>query len=233
MTHAIPSSPSPRHWGLRAALAGTIACGIGALLCTAQYVLLPGALGLDWTQMPLAIAMFVVVGGVSLGLCVGGTTLLAVRRGAGIGGMMVAGAAGGVLAGIAPGIVGIAGFGSLDAPYAGTANILSTLLVGAITFVALWSAQLSAPRGSWLAHLGRSAAASVISLGAFGMIAWTLLQTLGLVPSFDTMLRVSDAMGLLPFAVLGGVLLGAMGGAAIGGACGLVRQIEHAGHRRS
>lgn len=139
---------------------------------------------------------------------------------------MAAGAIGGVLAGIAPGILGIAGFGSLHAPYAGTANILGSSLVGAIVFVAVWSPQLFPRRDrSVLLHLGHATLASVISLGAFGMVAWSLVRTLGWVPSFDTLADLALSMGLLPFAIAGGVLLGAAAGAAIGAACWLVGRI--------
>lgn len=221
---------APAHrWGLRAILAGVIACGLGALVCTTQYLALPGAMKLDWSQMPWAIAVVVLVGGVGVGVGIGGTTLLAARRGAGVGGLLVAGALGGAIAGLAPGLLGIGGFGSLDAPYAGTTNILSSILLGAITFVALWSPQLTGHRQgqSWLALLGRSTLASVISLGAFGMMAWTLVRALDLVPSFRTMADLACTMGLLPFSLMVGALLGAAGGAAIGAACGLVVRAGH------
>jgi hypothetical protein len=220
--------PSLRHWPLRAVLAGVLACGLGALLGTARYVALPGALKLDWARMPLAITAFVLVAGISVGLCIGGTTLFAARRGARVPGLLLAGALGGLLAGIAPGILGIAGFGSLDAPYAGTANIMSSTLLGAITFVALWSPQLF-PRPAHqapLRHLAHAAIASVVSLGAFGMIAWSLVHTLGWVPSFDTLFALACAMGLVPFAIVSGALLTASGGAAIGAACGLVGRMS-------
>jgi len=222
------STVSTHRWGLRAALAGVIACGIGAVVCTARYVALPGALKLDWSQMPVAIAVFVVLGGASLGLSIGGTTLLAARRGARMGGLLLAGFIGGALAGLLPGLMGIAGFGSLDAPYAGTVNILSSCLLGAIAFVTLWSPQLLGQRSSRsaLRHLGRSALASVITLGAFGMMAWSLVRGLDLVPSFDTMANVAEAIGLLPFSLMVGALLGGVGGGAIGTACGLVAHLE-------
>jgi hypothetical protein len=220
-------APHSHRWALRAACVGMLACGLGALLGTARYVALPGALGLDWTRMPLAIALFVLVAGISVGVCVGGSTLLAARRGARVPGLMVAGALGGALAGVAPGILGIAGFGSLDAPYAGTANILGSTLVGAITFVALWSPQLFPHRErSVLLHLAHATVASVVSLGAFGMIAWSLVRALDWVPSFDTLADMAYAMGLVPFAILAGALLSAGGGAAIGAACGLVGRMR-------
>lgn len=224
-----PAAALPRPWLLHAALAGMIGCGLGALLGTARYLALPDALGpgwSEWSRMPLAMAMFVLVSGISLGVCVGGMTSWAARRGAGIPGLMAAGAVGGVLAGVAPGILGIAGFGSLHAPYAGTANILGSSLVGAIAFVAVWSPRLF-PRQdhSPLRHLGHAALASVISLGAFGMVAWSLVGALGWVPSFDTLADLAISIGLVPFAILGGALLGASGGAAIGAACGLVGRL--------
>lgn len=227
-TAPTPAVPTPCAWLLRAALSGIVAIGLGATLGTFRYVALPGAEALDWSRMPLAIAVFVLVGGVSVGVAVGGATLLAVRRGAGVPGLMAAGALGGVLGGVAPGILGIAGFGSLSAPYAGTANILGSSLLGAIAFVALWSPQLFPRHGqrSWLRHGVHAAVASVVSLGAFGMIAWSLVRTLGWVPSFHALADASLAMGLLPFAMLAGALLAAGGGAAIGAACGLVGRMS-------
>lgn len=183
---------------------------------------------LDWSQMPWALGLLAIVGGIGVGVCVGGSTLLVARRGAGIGGLTLAGALGGTIAGLAPGLLGIAGFGSLDAPYAGTANILSSILAGAIAFVALWSPQLTGHhhRQSWLGLLGRSTLASIISLGAFGMMAWSVVRGLDLVPRFETMAATANAMGLLPFSLLVGAGLGLVGGAAIGAACGLVVHIR-------
>lgn len=224
-------TPTSRSWTLRAALAGVLAVGLGSLVGTLRYVALPGALDLDWTRMPWAIALFVLVGGISVGVGIGSATLVAARRGAGVLGLMAAGAVGGLAAGVAPGLLGIAGFGSLSAPYAGTANILGSSLLGAIAFVALWSPQLF-PRHrdrAWLAHLAHAAVASVVSLGAFGMVAWSLVRALGWVPSFDALEHAAKAVGLLPFAVVVGALLAAAGGAAIGAACGLVGRM----HRRA
>jgi len=222
--------PIPRAWSLRAALAGVLAVALGALLGASRYVALPGALELDWSwgRMPLAIALFVLVSGVSIGMGVGGATLFAARRGARVPGLLLAGLVGGALGGLAPGVLGIAGFGSLSAPYAGTANILSSCLVGAVAFVALWSPQLF-PRHRerpLLLHLGHAAVASVISLGAFGMIAWSLVGTLGWIPDFHALADASLALGLLPFSLVAGAILGAVGGAAIGAACGLVDRLR-------
>lgn len=223
--------PVPRAWILRAALTGVLAIAPGALLCTSRYVALPGALELDWSwvRMPLAIALFVLVSGISLGVGLGGATLFAARRGARVPGLLLAGAIGGALGGLAPGVLGVAGFGSLSAPYAGTANILSSSLLGAVAFVALWSPQLyprDRPGRSVLLHLGRAAIASVVSLGAFGMLAWSLVGTLGVIPDFHALADASKALGLLPFALLVGATLGASGGAAIGGACALVGRMR-------
>lgn len=222
------ATPTPSAWLLRAALSGIVAIGLGAALGTSRYVALPGAEQLDWTRMPLAIALFVLVGGISVGVAVGGATLVAMRRGAGVPGLMAAGALGGVFAGVAPGIVGIAGFGSLCAPYAGTANILGSSLLGVIAFVALWSPQLFPRRRdrSWVRHLAHAAVASIVSLGAFGMVAWSLLGTLGWIPTFHPLADAALALGLVPFAMLAGALLAAGGGAAIGAACGLVGRMS-------
>jgi multisubunit Na+/H+ antiporter MnhF subunit len=94
--------------------------------------------------------------------------------------------------------------------------------------VALWSPQLF-PRSrqrSLLLHLGQAAIASVVSLGAFGMIAWSLVGTLGFIPDFHALADASLAIGLLPFSLLVGALLGAIGGAAIGSACALVGRMS-------
>lgn len=218
---------SSSRWALRAASAGLLACGLGAVIGTSRYLMLPGAERLDWSVMPLVIAAFTLITGLSMGLCLGATTRFAARRGAGLAGLMAAGAVGGVLAGIVPGILGIAGFGSLSAPYMGAANILGSILVGAIAFVSLWSPVLfpSQRPMSALRHVGHAAIASVVSLGAFGMMSWTLLRTFDLVPTFDTLADLALEIGIMPFAVVGGVLLGAAGGAAIGAACALVRRL--------
>lgn len=221
------SEPIDQPWALRATLAGLASCGIGAVVGTHLYLAQPGAARLDWEVMPAFIVLFGVLCGLSLGGCMGATTRFAARRGAGVGGLMVAGALGGVLAGVAPGVVGIAGFGSLSAPYMGTANILGSCLVGVIAFVALWSPSLFPRRReiSALRHLGHATVASVVSLGAFGMVAWSLARSFDLVPTFDTFEALAIEMGLVRFAVVGGVLIGAVGGAAVGAACGLVRRL--------
>ena len=225
MQNPLPRASTDR-WGLRATLAGLLASGLGALVGTTLYLARPGAMRLDWSQMPFAIALVVLLGGISMGICVGGGTLLAARRNANLGGFLLAGASGGLVAGLAPGILGIAGFGSLDGPYMGTANILGTVLVGAISFVALWSPQLTGRREdeSLLARLGRATVASIISLGAFGMMGWTLVRTFDLIPSFDAMAAMAESMGLLTFSLMVAAMLGTVGGAAIGAACGLVVQ---------
>ncbi|MCA9654311.1 MAG: hypothetical protein H6712_21500 [Myxococcales bacterium] len=223
--HDPDSSSIP--WPIRAALAGVLACGFAATIGSSLYFALPGAERLDWTVMPVVLVLFVLVCGLSIGLCVGATTRFAARRGLGLPGLMVAGATGGVLAGIAPGILGIAGFGSLSAPYMGTANILGSVLIGVIAFVALWSPSLFPRRegSSPALHLAHAAAASIISLGAFGMVAWSLATAFDLVPNLDTFIVLAHQMGLMRLAVVGGVLVGAAGGAAVGAACGLVRRL--------
>lgn len=221
-----PAIASRGHWGIRAALTGVAACGAGALVGGLNYQALPGAEQLDWGRMPWAIAMFAIMSGAALGICIGGGLLVAARRQAGLLGSMLAGALGGLLAGVTPGVLGIAGFGSLSAPYAGTANILGSTLLGAIVFVALWSPQLYPRHDRLASHVVRSTIASVISLGGFGLVAWSIALRQDLLPNFDTMVALAKCVGLLPLSIAIGAAMGAGLGSVIGAACGLVGRMQ-------
>lgn len=215
-----------QSWSLAAASSGLAAVGAGAVVCTANYLALPGSAKLDWGAMPLAIAMFVALSGLSIGLCIGGALLVAAKRKLGPLGYVGAGALGGVVAGLVPGVAGIAGFGSLDAPYAGTANIVLSVLVGTTTFVALWSPRVVAHRCDGGArHLLRSAIAAIVCVGGAGIMGWTLARNFDLIPTFDTMRAGVHCIGLLPLSAIVGASMGMAIGAVAGAACALVGRL--------
>lgn len=214
-------SPSERPWPLRAIAAGIAACAVGAGLATLVYRDLPRAAEMDWSRLAPAIALFVIVAGISIGLGLGGGMWVARKGGRRPAArrLVVGSAIGGSVAAIAPGIYGIAGFGSLSGPYAGTANILSSTLLSAAIFVALWAPRLheGGPRSS-AARLGLALVASTICAASVGVLGWMLVTTLHLVPSFGAMKQAAHAIGLVPFAIATGLGIGATGGAFVGAA---------------
>ena len=219
----MPSSPT-RHrlpWILRACAAGLAASAGSAMVGTALYLQDPRSAQMNWDFLAPAIGLFVFVGGLSLGLGLGGG-MMALRGRADnpAPGRLVLGAAlGGALACVAPGILGIAGFGSLHGPYLGTANIVGCSLLCATTFVALWAPRLYAhgPR-SGAARIGLASAAAIVAALSFAALAGTLVSVLDLEPSFGWLRTTARGMGLTTFAVVTGALLGAVYGAFIGAA---------------
>jgi hypothetical protein len=208
-------------WPLRAITSGIAACAAGAALATIVFRDLPGAAAMDWSRLAPAIALFVLVAGISIGLGLGGGMWLARARGGTVSprGLMVGAALGGAAAAIAPGIYGIAGFGSLTGPYAGTANILASILLSASVFVALWAPALGrgGPRSS-VARLGLALLAATICAASVGVLGWMLVTALHLVPSFASMKHTAHTVGLVPFAIVTSLGLGALGGAFVGAA---------------
>lgn len=201
-----------RPWTLRAAAAGISACAIGAAVATAQYVGLPGADAMDWSRLAPAIVLFALVGGISIGLGLGGGMCL-------LRGRVLGAALGGAVGAIAPGVYGIAGFGSLVGPYAGTANILGSTLLAATVFVGLWAPRLASSGPSTVAgRLGLSLLSATICAASIGVLGWTLVTTLHLVPSFCWLKHTAHAIGIVPFALLASAAIGAAGGAFVGAA---------------
>jgi hypothetical protein len=223
-----------RGWSLRAAWAGVAAALLGTGLGSWNYFMLPGAERLDPSLMAVALPLFAVLCGLSTGLGVGAGTAIAVRTGGGprrVGAlrMVVCSTLGGVAGCMVPTIVGIAGFGSLDAPYAGTANLVFSILVSATTFVSLWAPNLwgRSAQGSRavvlgrLEHLGISAMATSLAIASLGILGATLVASLGGMPSFDWFADTAFEIGLLELAAWCGVAIGACVGAAAGFACWL------------
>lgn len=218
-----------RGWSLRAAWAGIAASLLGVGLASWNYSMLPGAERLDWCAMTIALPIFAVLCGISAGLGIGAGTAVAVRTGGGprkVGAlrMIALSTIGGIAGCTVPVIVGVAGFGSLNAPYAGTANLVFCILVGATTFVALWAPRLWGRERAVLGHiehLGISAMATSLAIASLGILGASLVATQGGMPSFEWFATTARAIGLLELAVWCGLAIGALVGAAAGFACWL------------
>ncbi len=220
---------SGRSWIIRAGWAGIAAACLGVGLATWNYAQLPGTEAMPWCAMMPAIVGYALVAGLCVGLGLAAATALAVRTAGGprrVGGLRLAlfGAVGGVIGTALPAVLGVAGFGSLDAPYAGTANLVFAVLVASTTFVALWAPQLQ--RGSAEAramgrieHLGVSAMASTLALGSLGILGATACGALGFSPTLEWFAAASDQLGLVTLGVATAAVLGAALGAAAGFAC--------------
>jgi len=225
----------------RAVAAGMAASLFGAGLATFHYAGLPGTAALDWGWLALAITGFAVFAGVLGGLGLGGATAWAVRSAGGprkVGAlrMVFAGVIGGLVGAIAPGIFGIAGFGSLEAPYAGTGNLVFCLLVTSTTFVSLWAPVLWHVGGhrriAWAEHLGLSALAASLAIASLGILGATLCASLGFVPTFDWLVEVAMTIGLVPLAIVASTVIAATLGGAMGFACWLYLSVALVLERR-
>jgi hypothetical protein len=189
------SSPIRRH--ITAGLAAAVA---SMSVCAAMYYLRNSHLEMDWSLWFAAMAGYGALGGVLVGLAAG----IAERRGAGVARTVLMGAS----AGVVPGILGVFGFGSLNAPYCGTGTIVCAVLAGAAAY-----AIRMAPSGD----LGRRSVAgstAVIVIGSLGVLLWLLVTTLGLIPSFDVFRSLALDYGLW-FAAALGAGVGAAAGAFI------------------
>ncbi len=225
----------------RAVAAGLAAVALGVGLATFQYAALPGAAELDWGWLGLAVVGYTLFTGSLAGLGIGLATAWAVR---GAGGprrtsalrLVLAGALGGILGMMAPGIFGIAGFGSLEAPYAGTANLVFSMLVASTTFVALWAPVLwrqpGARRISWAEHLGLSALSASLAIASIGILGATLCSSMGFAPDLEWFLEAAMCMGLVPMAVVASSILAVTLGAAMGFACWLYLSVALVLERR-
>lgn len=228
------------RWILRSMWAGTAAAMLGVGLGTLQYRLLPGAARMDWNAMGWVLAAYALLVGVSSGLGIGAATSLAVRTGGGprrVGmlRLVAMGAVGGIAGCAAPAWVGIAGFGSLHAPYAGTANLVFCTLVTCTTFVALWAPMLvgrQVGRMGRATHFGIAALSASLAVASLGILGTTLALALDLVPSVREILAASRAIGLESLAAYAAVAGGALVGAAAGFACWLYLSTAGALDRR-
>lgn len=214
----------------RACAAGLAAALFGVGLGTYHYAHLAGSHELDWSWLALALAGFAVFAGLLGGLGLGGATAWAVRSAGGPQRvsalrMVAAGIAGGLVGTTLPGIVGIAGFGSLNAPYAGTGNIVFCLLVSSTAFVSLWAPVLWCAGGhrpiAWVEHLGLSALAASLAIASLGILGATLCTSMGLVPTFEWLVEVAQQIGLVPLAIAAATIIASVIGAAMGFACWL------------
>jgi hypothetical protein len=223
------NEPTRPRWILRSMWAGTAAALLGVGLGTLQYRELPGAGRMDWSVMGWVLLGYALLVGVSSGLGIGAATSLAVRTGGGprkVGmfRLMAMGAVGGVVGCFVPAWVGIAGFGSLHAPYAGTGNLVFCTLVTATTFVALWAPVLAGAQVARMGratHFGVAALASSLAIASLGIMGTTLALALGLVPSCRQIFALSRAIGLESLAAYASIAGGALVGAAAGFACWL------------
>lgn len=211
------TTPS-RPWILRAIAAGFAAALVGTAIGAFVYLGLPGAMRLDWSIMPWVLLGFSGLSGVLGGLGLGTGMIVATRRRISAPRLVLGSALGGAVGCLLPGVVGIAGFGSLDAPYAGTTNIVSCLIVGSAVFVAIWSPALdeSTRRGPWFHRLGLATIASVVTCGAAGIAGWTLATMLGAIPTLQVLQAWADAHGLVSMSLIAGLLLGLGVGAMMG-----------------
>jgi hypothetical protein len=216
------------HW--RAAAAGCVASVLGVALGTMHYAQLAGTESLCWSVLGAALVLFALASGIMGGLGLGAATAIAVRSAGGVrrvgpGRMIAAGTIGGLAGLVVPGIVGIAGFGSLPAPYAGTGNLVFCLLVASTAFVSLWAPVLwridAARPIAWGEHFGLSALAASLAIASIGILVATLCAALGMVPTIDWLAAVALAIGLLPLAALASGVLAILLGSAMGFACWL------------
>ncbi len=232
---------SRSRWLLRSAWAGTAAALLGTGLGLMNYQALAGAQRMDWSCMGLVVLGYALFTGVCSGLGIGAGTALAVRTGGGprrVGALRLAGFGG--LGGIAgctvPACVGIAGFGSLDAPYAGTANLVFCTLVVCTVFVTLWAPTLWGRTHGQLGrttHIGIAAMASSLAVASIGILVATLCSALGMVPRFEDLVALTARFGLLELAVGSGLIAGACVGATAGFACWLYLSTAMALERRA
>ena len=207
-------------WVLRAVGAGLAAALLGVGIGTSQYLALPGTEILDWSSMPWVILSYAGLCGVLGGLGIGGGMVLALGSGGRPSALRSIGGAalGGLVGCMAPTVVGIIGFGSIPAPYLGTANIVFCILVASSAFVSLWAPRfVDRPRVALVPRIGLATLASTITLGALGLVGWSLAAALGLIPTFEQIQFVAWQLGLVNL----GVLLGLATSTAVGATMGL------------
>ncbi len=167
---------SPRSWLLRSLFAGFVAAAVGVGVGWSNYFALPGAMRIDWSAMRPVVVAFGGLCGLLTGLGLGGGMSWAARKdGADVGALRltVGATVGSVLACTVPATLGIAGFAHVNAPYAGTGNILGSTLLASATFVALFAPSLHRePRLRWLPRLGLAAGASALTATTLGTLVW-------------------------------------------------------------
>jgi hypothetical protein len=220
---------------MRAIVAGLLAALLGVGVGTTLYLAHPGAMVLDWGVMKWIVLAYAGFTGLLGGLGIGGGMILAREREGGPvrAWRLLSGATlGGLVGCMAPAVVGIAGFGSIDAPYLGTANILFSIWIGCTAFVTLWAPRLStAGRMRTGTRIGLAALASIITFASLGMLGWTLVTSLALVPSFTELQALAWRIGLVNFSAVAGTLAGTVVGASMGLATWVYLALETAFRR--
>lgn len=178
---------------------------------------------MPWERLGPAIGLFTLVTGLCLGCFVGWATLAASTRRASLPRLVAGGALGGAAAGIVPGFLGSAGFGSLAGPYLGSLNILSCALLGATIFVVLWAPRLlpTTQTSHPAQRFALAALSAVITVGAAGLLGGVLASSLHLIPALPSLRCLAHGVGLPLLGIAGGLGLGMLAGALIGLCCGI------------
>jgi len=213
---------------------------LGVGIGTLQYRAIPGTAAMDWSSMALALVGFAVLTGVCSGVGIGAGTVAATRMapgGAQPGAVRLAamGGLGGIAGCALPAFVGIAGFGSLQAPYVGTGNLVFCVLLVCTAFVALWAPVLRGEFGRLgrATHFGIAAMSSSVAVASLGILGVSVASALELVPSAEQILALAHRVGVQSLAASACVAIGAAAGATAGFACWLYLSTARALERRA
>lgn len=211
---------SSNSWVIRSLVAGLVAAALGVGVGWGNYFALDGSMKLDWAIMGPVVIAYGGLCALLTGLGLGGGMVFATRRRADSvsATRLVLGAMVGALIGCSlPATLGIAGFAHLDAPYAGTANILGSTLLAATTYIALFApALMPTKKLRLLPRLGLSAVAATLTAITLGTLAWTFVGELDLVPTFPELATTAERMGLWRFGAIVGTGLSAAIGLFMG-----------------
>ncbi|MCB9704116.1 MAG: hypothetical protein H6711_19665 [Myxococcales bacterium] len=230
------TSSLPLPWA-RAALGGGLVAGaLGTLtIALGYYARFPKAPPIGtWGESAATIALVGLLSGAALGLGIGGGVVVGRRRGGRGVAEVVGGALGGALSGILPSLIGVLGFGSLAAPYAGTDLAAIGVLVAAIVLGALLSTPAASDQESPLPRpstLAASLLASALVIIPFGLtiaglvgVALPLEVIRGLLDVFGEDSRSAFALGALSVGLA--AVFGALVGAFVGLSVGLARLLR-------
>ena len=181
-------TPLTSRWPVAAMLGGLAAAAIGSLLLALAYYARFPDIGPDWSWglWAASIAIIGPLTGAMWGLGVCGGIVSADRLAARgwskrVANPLVGGALGGVVGGVIPSVIGIVGYGSLHAPYAGTTSIAFSVLVAIILFATFGSMPRSVADEQLIPAKKAFAAsllASVLVVVPFGMVVAGTVATL-------------------------------------------------------
>jgi len=231
---AVPACPPlvcpPLVWARAALAAGLAAGALGSLaIALGYYARFPDRPPLGtWSLSAASVAVAGPLSGAALGLSICGGIVLARRRG---GRARLLGAAGGGAVGaILPSLIGVVGYGSLSAPYAGTDLAAFGVLVAAVLLGALLSLPAATGRVS---ELSRGATLACSALGSALVILPFGLAVAGIVAAVLPLATIRELLRLLGGAsfdaplVLGALALGlaAVFGALVGAFIGLTSDL--------